>query len=881
MSRGRPFEMEDIWRLSSFELEETTGSLIQAKLSDSRELEFDNQEGLCLPELKLPEIGDIASPPGGDLNDQEVSQFSPLALPSLSAPSTDGGDQDIWSLDFELDNAQQLQQLYTWEAFENKEDATATRTAYLSEAGPEAFNAALQQSTDASATVDVLPQHITLRALRNVVLGRSSNLFQWDAEKGAFIRTLPDVPICGMSPATSSSVIAGMSAAGSTYRVLGSFASSPNKLSNSCTALVAFKGCVLDILDGLEAKLLFQTRNCRSILQLQRAMDRPHQLLALLSALTETVKDCDSDEGMISSISDFVHQHTAAGNRFTTVLKSVLTRTSGPWLERLCHDVGLGGEFLSPDMGSAAPVVEIDDHSAASLAPERRRVDMMPSFVTEDDRALIASTKESVQAVRRHLPDHASGSGQRLNVDYSSREGLHYFKRPLSLQAEKDMWTTTKPEETMAWADEDRQGKWLSTIDARMSQPLESNLHPPTKLRSALDKSLDYAEQDELDLMCEMLPFDPLQKLRPAMAAHNRLLNKTLLRHIFDDLDLRQHLELQRQYHLLGNGDFVARLSQALFSADTQTAERRRDVVPNSKAMGLRLDTREGQSWPPASSELRLTLAGVLAETYFIDGARRGRRTKEDLPGGLSFSVRELPEEEIDRVMDVDSIYALDFLRLRYDPPPCLDVILTPAALKAYDDIFKFLIRLLRVQHVATKLRERFVFNAVSRQSRGSASHNSHMQFALEAHTALSVLFTHFVDVGIESPWRAFVSSIVRVEHSLETEDGSVDGQHSGLNEIRATHDTYLERVRSRLFLRRKGEKLRKAVDEVLIRVLAGALEVENSGDGAFDIAPFKTTLVDLRGALESTVERPHRAAFTEADESDTEAMKILLMRLR
>ena len=101
------------------------------------------------------------------------------------------------------------------------------------------------------------------------------------------------------------------------------------------------------------------------------------------------------------------------------------------------------------------------------------------------------------------------------------------------------------------------------------------------------------------------------------------------------------------------------------------------------EVMGLRLGTTHEERWPPASSELQLTLMGILNETYGkAQASQDSRRANEQaLPGALSFAIRQLPEAEIDQVLDPNSLYALDFLRLRYTIGAPLDAIMTGDAL--------------------------------------------------------------------------------------------------------------------------------------------------------------------------------------------------------
>ena len=384
-------------------------------------------------------------------------------------------------------------------------------------------------------------------------------------------------------------------------------------------------------------------------------------------------------------------------------------------------------------------------------------------------------------------------------------------------------------------------------------------------------------------MFSEDLAFNPLEKLRSPMRAQNRNVNKALIRYLFRNCRLRQHVDLLRQYYFLGNGDFAFRLTTALFSAETQTAERKRGIIPTGEIVGLRLDAQAGQRWPPASSELRLALMGVLMETYRSESyGQKKPAAGQELPGGLSFSIRELPEDEIERVLDIDSIYALDFLRLQYIPTPPLDIVFNPSALQVYDNGFRYLLRLLRAQHVTTRLSEGIAVRAGGQQDRKDVNFVARRQFAIEAQHCISVLMSHAMEVCISTPWQIFAASLATIEMESESEDGLND-RFTSMDGLRRIHDTCLQSIRSLLFLRRKQEKLRIAVEDVLtttLRCASSFASDDGTGSGT-DFSSFRQAVVNLLQVLRTAISKPRKSTLiTEATEDEVEAMKILLVRL-
>lgn len=876
LSRGHPFELRDLWQCPYFGLEDDPTPLFHAELLPPKVFTFDNEQTLELPELALPDIADLHHDTSISSDDSR-ELFDPVATPELDGVCADDTTEDCWTLSMDLDQNAQTHEIHSWDTFDNKPVVGASKTSYFSESGPAVFSAALSQCPQSSRNPGFIPQPAILRAFCNLVLGQSSWFFQWNSAQSSFTPTLPDTAICGLSAATSKSVVERMIAVGSTYRSLAGFAYSSASSTHSNPAAVALKSCITDILAGIEKKLSSATTRCRSILQLQRLTDQPLEILKIADELVNCVESCVTEEQTISAISETIRELPAAYSPFSKLLEPILSRTCAPWLDHLRVDLGIGLHTMRANASSSLSLRGcVDSFSSKSS-------NNMPSFLTADDCTLIDATKESVAMIRQHLPEHKFSVQQGFpSTELSALRSGNRTAVGEHGEAVDEIPVTVN--ENLAWADEAGQQTMFALLDKQMSEAIRESPRQeeyiPQMLQDCLDDSCLLERPDEISLYISFGPFD---RLRSRIIAHQQMLNATLLRHIFSNLQLRRHLDLHRQYHLLGNGDFVVRLSQALFSSHTQTAERRRGIVPTSEIMGLRLDKRNSQNWPPASSELGLILMGVLTETRQAQTDRSLPREEQSLPDGLSFAVRELSDSDIDRVMDSESIYALDFLRLQYTPPPCLDAILHTSTSQTYDEIFKFLLRLLRVRHVVTNLREHLLLNRTSEDSGASNANKDNLnrvRFALEAYDALTVLTSHFMDIGIESPWQTLDSALAKIERGLSAADTSSNGASQGMNRLRKHHEDYLERIRNRLFLRRRQEKLRAAIEQVLVQTLTCSLNMERVGNPV-DTALFKRALVEMCDALRTALENPIKSAgMSSAENDDTESLKILLTSL-
>lgn len=887
LSRGLPFELADLWRRSAFQIQDGNQTLFAPLEASFPSLELDSKPKEFEQELSIPPLDGIES------DQQHLDPVdSDIASPPSELWDTGQDAQDdpasVWDVGLDLDLLPGRPRLHTWEAFEKKTVPNAERTAYLSEAGPGAFDAVLAKR--AGKSNGVLPKDVMLRALCNLVLGRASIFFQWDEQKAAFTRTLEDVPISGYSTIACDSFIQHLMEYATLYRSLRSSSTYLRSKRQGLPCLVAFNGCLVDILDYIEQRITNQMPQVRSIIQLQALVILPRELLVTLDMISRSVKAAETDEGVISALSDHVHEILGADSYLGGVLRLVLERTSAPWLEKLATDFGLiddPTDVAEAQLDEDATAVDFD--SSAMTTPAERGE--MPGFMSSDDRRMVHDAKASLRILRKTLSQRCvDRAAQKLSqsalgkaVECHSVVATKVAMAPGSERGVEDACSVPEMED-LVWADATIQHDFLARIDARMSGSPEQLAGQDDDLRNAV---LSYCTTagPSTELAASLIQdIGPLDRLRPALALQSRYLNRTLLQHLFAN-GLSHHIRLQHSYHFLSSGEFVTRLSTALFSIETQSAERKRGTIPTGQAMGLRLGARNEQRWPPASSELRLTVMDVLIETYRADyPSASAKMNAKELPGGLSFSIRELPEHEIDRVMDPSSIYALDFLRLQYSAPAPLNAILTSASMQVYDSVFRQLLRVQRVLHVTTALTREM---ANRTHTHGAALHQT--RFARQAHAFTTTLLSHMMDLGICSPWRTFMRTLGIVERSLQDE---VNAMPTSLEDLEQMHTAYLDRIRSRLFLRRKQEKVRLAIEDVLSALLKGAAIVEHEGHQMqleTVTAEFEGAMKALLELLRSAVDKPPKMRATTGtsvtmnamnDEDDIEVMRMLLVRL-
>ncbi|TKA72134.1 hypothetical protein B0A55_06361 [Friedmanniomyces simplex] len=887
MGKYNPFAVDDLWRHSPLQLLSGKASCFELPVFDLPELDDERADAILLVDtLHLPEL----AARDGDDHRLAFEDFDIPSTPEDFRPAPTENKQpevqlDIWSLDLDRVGETSTTRFHTWEAFEKKDVSNATRTAHLSEAGPGVFDAALSLEKRHNS-IGVLPRDVSLRALCTLALGRSSIFFQWDEIKQSFTQTLRGTPTAGLSAMTSDSFTTELMDYAAMYHKLQTFSAADLPRESLLAVGLAFRRSMSSVLEAIEENIVTQMSSIRSLLQLQAIVERPRRLLSLLDALKDAISDSATDEAAIASLSDTVHAIAATGNSFAAVLKAVLEQASRPWLEKMATELGLTHQAWpssQPADGSSGEGRAFE----ASVASDCTAKSQGDSLLTAEDKIMVSETQATVSLLRIYLPDAVQPADEPVelsDVRLCNREApfQKHHSQTRSQRAISDLSSGAQLQFTLyeqdVWASHEAQQHFYGAIDQQMSaEPSALRMNNRDSVYLTAVKAL--AEIDDrallhgngLSLKHFQRPFD---KLRPDIEAQACRMNRVLLRYLFRDCGLRKHLELQCTFHLLYSGEFVSRLSTALFSAETQSAERKRGMIPTAETMGLRLGVKEGQRWPPASSELRLTLAGLLSEVHHDSSATpKQAKAQGDLPGGLSFAIRELPEAEIDLVMDTGSIYALDFLRLQYTAPPPLDSILTPSSMQKYDDTFRFLLRMVRAVYITARLGQG------TTEHRHCARDSSTARFVIEAHHVTTTLMSYFIDVGISAPWTALQAALDGVEKALEDDTAVV----VGVSVLRDMHRDLLGTVRERLFLKRKQQAIRVAIEEVLTAVLNGAASMQSDDEGgphsiAAEHAAFGVAVVKLIGILQRIVDKPPKSHVSS--DGDVDVVRLLLAKL-
>lgn len=788
--------------------------------------------------------------------------------PEPADASSDGAgrdeleDDDAWMEDVGPDTQFGVR---SWETFDAG-SAASRQPMLLSEAGAGAYDALLSGAADPlrldNSDIPAVQTGAYFSSLLALALGRDSIFFIKDEGSSTFKPALPKLRLSGYSRQVLQGVEGQAHWCGSTFLQLKAFVvSAYDTLSSRCG--VALASSVTQVLQAVEQRVAVDGGRPGSVLQLQATIKEVLTILKYLRRLTSKLGPNCADQEILSLV-----YHTASSvddgeNYIRYIFREILGRVSSPWVETMEEWVGTRREAGMPltkaNLGEARGFVRVEAEAYVDdFGREQIDVDFrldcskVPDFMPRDIVETIFETGRNLRFIRSFHPGHMLAQESLVQLTQPPKAEWHYdwgsildlevrvrhYRESLqeALERSRRDGPALPPSEERQTAprasafafdcfglDEVAMEERITASISQLNQPLNGAGH---------EDSLGRIVHDGLSGLYQPVPAHsdatPHWSLLPVLSfggiasAQAHIINREALRLLFDEHDVRGHLSLQREFHLLGNGLFCSRLSHALFDPDLESAERQVGVARRGGLMGLRLGGRE--TWPPASSELRLALMGVLAESYGSrGGAARGAVSYGEvsgLPGGLSFAVRDLSEEEIDKCINADSLEALDFLRLAYKAPPQLACIITPANLAHYDRIFKLLLRILRMLHVVCQLHR----DVHARDSAWARPGDVALRFTREAQRLVTSVASYLLDTGVAVPWRDFEQRLDQVRADLDSGPAKAGGAKlESPTQLRELHAQVLDRIMSALLLRKRQQPVLGLLEGVFATVLAYA----------------------------------------------------------
>ncbi|KAL4880879.1 Spc98 family-domain-containing protein [Aspergillus karnatakaensis] len=858
---SNPFSSYELWRISKFTLD---------SLQPLEALPWDKN---------LPDLSEGVFKCPSDLFDQDTARLHDLDIfganlfePSLSAESTtdassegqletstfiqDSGDEleDIWNIDvFDLpprvNNAPN-----SWEKYKDRQFCERV-SAYFSDSGAKGFDAALGdqlEHDDNSRPNRVVRNDIFFQSLFRLGLGWGSMLFQYNERQQKFENAVKGIRISGVSALALGGLTDEVLQCGTNMQRVRAFINRMPTKTAEPSALSAFSTTASVVVYTLEKQLLSCSKQTSSVLQIRSLFQRCGELVGALAEMVDTVERAGSEAQIISSIFKRAAHYSHIYGQMENLFREIVFKVVGPWLSYVESWIGFRPETSTSLelLADGRSFVLFERHTTKGKFQPQERLEyvylpeQMPAFIPPDQAHLMFESGRSLRLLKKSHPQHPLAS-ERRRVANSPRLGCAGTWAELArIQTKARDYESSLRAEILKY---NRDGASEHESHTNISAESESRELPGTfdlfdiddthnvtgllandvtmkkeKLGQLLDETKYPAGQQANGLETNFAPevtSSLYLSLAPLLSSQALLIDFSCLHLLFKEHKLRDHLSLQWRFQLLGDGYFTSRLSHSLFDPEMESGERKTGVVRSGVHTGLRLGSRD--SWPPASSELRLVLMGILNECYgveYADGSGNPEFQKErELPGGLSFSIRELTGEEIAKCKNPNAIEALDFLRLQYKPSNVLEAIITQHSLTKYDHLFKQLLRLLRMVSVVKGL----IRDSTARNSLSGDTRNILQKFRIDCQHFVLSLSDYCFQLGIGSTWQRFQDTLSKIESCLDRGDidGTIEAAHS-IPRLRAYHEDTLDQMIYALFLSKRHTEVAKLIDGIFDTIL-------------------------------------------------------------
>ncbi|KAF5001768.1 hypothetical protein FDECE_10850 [Fusarium decemcellulare] len=816
---------------------------------------------VTLSAVAVQENGFFKLPPIQPENEPEPeTTTSSDTTPATAETPDDAAPDDIWMTTDKPE--QKAPEHKTWDGF-IAGTTMASQPPLVAEAGPAVYDALLSWSIDPlelkNSDVPVIDVKAYFTSLLALALGQESVFFSRQEKGRSFTPALASMRVSGYSKDILRGLEKQCHRCGSMLLELRSFVQTTySKRTSRCG--VALAGALDQILKDAQQHVALHGQNPRSLLELQSTVKGLLAILAPFHRLTSKFRKGYSDEHVLSLVFHEAYSVDHGEEQLREIMREVLQRVSQPWIEFLEEWIGTRREKGLPltkaNVGEGKGFIKVDKEKYMDdFGHEVEDIDFrldeskMPHFMPYDIAKSIFETGKNLRFIRTCHPEHPLATANILDVTKPPKAGWLYdwdaiHKLETRVQEYRDNLLDAVNQAHIQQLDPELQkqvyhyqpGHELQLHGVEQGQMEQFLLNSIERFNEPLP---DYSANDSLSQVVRQrlsgtyrpptngFDFAPHWSLLPVLSfggiasAQSHVVNQESLRLLFSNHDLRSHLKMHRDFHLLGSGLFVSRLSHALFDPDLETAERHAGVARQGGVMGLRLGGRD--TWPPASSELRLALMGVLSESFESDNTFTKEklvsisRDSSELPGDMSFAVRDLSEEEIEKCMNPDSLEALDFLRLSYKAPPALSSIITPVILTQYDRVFKLLLRIIRMVYVVNQL-----FRDVNaRTTRWGDPEDVSYRFTREALHFVSGITSFFFDVGVAIPWQAFEAKLDKIQVDLNSQDtNSTPEKVESPDRLREFHSRVLDRIMLSLFLRKRQQPVLKLLEEIFTAVL-------------------------------------------------------------
>lgn len=783
-----------------------------------------------------------------------------------------GDENDIWSLDLIQEDPGHLPPQKSWERYQHRSFQEPV-SVYISESGAKGFDAALaqQNTTKRDGGPDrMVRTDVFIRSLLRLGLGWSSAFFRYDQRTNQFERYLKDIRVSGISSASLENVIEYMVQCGTHMQRMRLFAQNPPAKCRELSALFTLSSTVAVIIFNLEQQISDHSTNIASLLQIKALFHRCGDVIGVLAAIVGAGQTAVSDAQVMSIVMERAAFFAQKFGWMENLLHEIVIRVIRPWFKFIETWIGLRPEdtALKESMTSGKTFVRLETHDRGKFKTGPARIDHiyqadhMPSFIPADQARSIFESGRSLQLLKRSHPRHpiarrdvllrTGGLHLHCGTTWADIEQIqtkaHKYESSLRAEIKKyhkgDAGLNDSPSHVVTQSVDQTAGTEVTTAafelfdiddERNASEPITDHMAlSKDDLKQLLDKArgVETENTNEGSYLRPELTSGLHLSLAPILSSQALLIDYSCLHLLFKEHRIRHHLNMQWRFQLLGEGSFVASLSNSLFDPEMESGERKAGKVRSGVHTGLRLGSRD--TWPPASSELRLVLIGLLGDCYFgstntEDDEKTDMQKDNELPGGLSFGIRELTDEEIERCKNPNAIEALDFLRLQYTPPEVLESLITARSLNKYDRLFKHLLRLIRMVSAVKGL----VRDSTARGSLSGDTHNVYQKFRVDAQHFVLAVSDYCFHIGIGSIWQRFQDTLTKIEHCLNRGDidGTIEAAHS-VPRLRDYHEDMLDQMLFALFLSKRHAQAAKLLESIFGTILGFGLLSRADGIG-------------------------------------------------
>ena len=802
--------------------------------------------------------------------------------------------QDPWSLDLHVIHDPPRNVIArTWEEFQGC--TTNGKMRYISEAGPRVWDAVVrlsergtQEKAEAGNDTDrgrerkeglIVSQDDGAQTLWMLGIGLQSRLLTF-GELEACHASLNEMTLSGLSNELTNSLIKEFQTIGNLFRSMAGTAKHIYTRKGVCPTKIALAETINKITSCLKEYLTREALRRKSLLQLRELFRQPGLIMRRVDSIMEKAKLLDYDEAILDEVYRFAQECEEGDAWFQPIARQILGRISRPWLDALeaCLGLRCRGSVNGPLEARILGMVKQESGEGET----QDTTASLPKLFGGQDGDIILQTCQSLEFLKNHDSGNVLARPQKANdagspgMDWKfGLEDIERIQSKVEIYRDRMIGALKNNNQAMIASDamdlepKDVEsfnpfGTSVEHIDTSISLSYETFGHLPTD--SCQSEATDAFNQALAEVLSQdhsrayhtsfspPLSLSPSISFSPILSIQSRLINFSCLRTLFTTYNLLHHFRLQYAFQLLGSGTFATRLANALFSPTLSSTERRKGHH-RAGTLGLRLGSRS--TWPPASSELRLALMGILTESYAeefpvqpqpqssIVSSTNASAQPLPLPSSttpisppISFAIRAVSEPEIRACMDPSSLQALDFLRLQYGAPSPLSTIITHASLDKYDRIFKLLLRISRVLYVATQTSASGLRRGRKERSDRSSSarkEGKEEDGLLGSRTRLEMLrfvsaVASYFHASIQTAWSRFEGTVETLTAALEAPDALERlGEGDGMHRLRALHESMLEEMLFALLLRKRQEPVMAVLEEILGLVLEFA-EVEGEG---------------------------------------------------